>query len=89
MGKTSVYRNLVFGLFTLVLAACTSVTVRPLDRSLGMRRVCIQENARVQVSDFVSVVREGFERHGIVTAVFSGTIVALSPILNSIKFWGF
>jgi hypothetical protein len=54
-----------------------------------MRRVCIQENARVQASDFVSVVREGFERHGIVTAVFSGTIVALSPILNSIKFWGF
>ena len=67
------YRNIFLGLITLILVACTSVTVRPVDHSLGIRSVCIQENPRVQVSDFVSVIREGFNRHGIGSEVFSGT----------------
>jgi hypothetical protein len=68
-----VYRNILLGLITLTLAACTSVTARPVDHSLGIRGVCIQENPRVQVSDFISVIREGFNRHGISSEVFSET----------------
>ena len=67
------YKNILLGLITLTLTACTSVTVRPVDHSLGIRSVCIQENPRVQVSDFISVIREGFNRYGISSEVFSGT----------------
>jgi hypothetical protein len=35
--------------------------------------VCIQENPKVWVSDFLPVLREGFDRHGITTNVYSGT----------------
>jgi hypothetical protein len=59
-------------LCAVLLSACTSVTVRPVDPSLNMRLVCIQENPKVQVSDFVQVVRDGFDRHGIATEVFAG-----------------
>jgi hypothetical protein len=54
-------------------SGCTSVNVQPADRSLNLKHVCIQENPRVIVADFLTVVRDGFDRHGISTQVFSGT----------------
>lgn len=59
-------------LAAIFLAACTSVTVRPVDPTLTMRMVCIQDNPKVQVSDFVQVLRDGFQRHSIATEVYSG-----------------
>lgn len=38
---------------------------------MGMKHVCIRENPKVRVSDFISVLRDGFDRHGIITEVFS------------------
>jgi hypothetical protein len=58
---------------SLSLTACTSVTVRPLDPALTIRHVCIQDNPKVLVSDFVPVLRDGFDRHRITTEVYSGT----------------
>jgi hypothetical protein len=57
---------------SLVLGGCTAVTVRPVDKTLEIKRVCIQDNPKVQVSDFVTVVRDGFDRHGIATEVITG-----------------
>lgn len=52
--------------------ACTSVTVRPLDPALHIQHVCIEENPKVWVEDFLPVLQEGFARHGISSQVFSG-----------------
>jgi hypothetical protein len=57
----------------LLLTACTSVTVKRPDPALSIKHVCIQENPKVWVSDFLPVLREGFDRHGISTNVYSGT----------------
>jgi hypothetical protein len=65
-------RGLVVAL-AFLLTACTSVQVRPPDPALAIKHVCIQENPRVLVTDFVPVVRDGFDRHGISTEVYSGT----------------
>jgi len=56
----------------IVLTGCTAITVRPVDPSLPMKMVCIQENPKVQVDDFVTVLRDGFDRHSIATEVHSG-----------------
>lgn len=56
----------------VLVSGCTSIVVRPVDPSLGMQYVCIQENPRVQVSDFVPVLRDGFDRYSVATEVFSG-----------------
>jgi hypothetical protein len=56
----------------LVLASCTSIQVQSIDRSIDLKHACIQENPKVIVSDFLTVVRDGFDRHGISTEVFSG-----------------
>ena len=52
------------------LAGCTSTNVKPLPPTAS--HVCIQENAKVEVSDFVDVLRDGFDRHGVDTEVFAG-----------------
>src|SRR5690606_10664555 len=52
-----------------LLAACTSVDVRPVAPATSLRHVCIVNNPKVTVSDFVPVLRDGFSRHDIATAV--------------------
>jgi hypothetical protein len=57
---------------TIILAlitGCTSVNVRPVSSGLNITDVCIEENVIVIVEDFLSVVRDGFNRHGIATKV--------------------
>ncbi|WP_066458141.1 Sbal_3080 family lipoprotein [Castellaniella caeni] len=66
---------LVAGCAVASLTACTAITVTPVDRAANLRHVCIQLNPKVQVSDFVDVVRSGFDRHGITTEVFSGDVM--------------
>lgn len=53
-----------------LLSGCTSVRVHSVDPAAQMLHVCIQENPKVAVDDFVSVLRDGFDRHGISTEVF-------------------
>lgn len=56
----------------LSLSACTSVNVKPVDPTLTILHVCIEENPKVIVGDFVGVLRNGFDRHGISTEVYRG-----------------
>jgi hypothetical protein len=62
-------RLAAFALVILVFG-CTSVIVQPVNRSANIKHVCIQENPKVWVKDFVPVLQEGFERHGISSEVF-------------------
>jgi hypothetical protein len=61
-----------------LLSACSSVRVDrvPPDVLQDMRRVCIERNSKVIVSDFLPVVQDGFRRHGIETAVYDPPIPA-------------
>ena len=52
-----------------LITGCTSVNVRPVSSGLDITDVCIEENPKVIVEDFLSVVRNGFDRHGIATKV--------------------
>lgn len=53
----------------IVLSACTAVRVTPLQSAPST--MCIEENLKVKVSDFVPVLQEGFARHGITTQLYS------------------
>lgn len=64
------YRGIVI-LSTLLVFACTSVAVKPLDQSLDISHVCIENNPEVLVVDFETVLVEGLDRQGISVAVFS------------------
>jgi len=57
----------------VVLSACTSLEVRPIPpQSVKIDFVCIKKNTDVNVDDFVSVVQEGFARHGLATKLVEG-----------------
>jgi len=49
----------------LSIVGCTSVTVKPLDASYNVKRICIRENPKVTVTDFVPVIIDGLTRHNI------------------------
>ncbi|XLY88748.1 Sbal_3080 family lipoprotein [Ectopseudomonas mendocina] len=52
-----------------ILVGCTSTHVTPLQSAAD--QMCIEENPKVQVSDFVPVLQEGFARHGIETQLYT------------------
>ena len=55
----------------LVLAGCTAIQVQPLSRSeLTTPHVCIEDNPKVLLADFLPVLQHGFEQHGITTELF-------------------
>lgn len=58
----------------IAIVGCTTMTVRPIDKSATLKHVCINENPKVKVADFITVLRDGFDRHGITTEVYSGNI---------------
>jgi hypothetical protein len=49
----------------LALTGCTVVKVRPIDGNHRVENICIINNPRVTVPDFVPVMQEGFGNHGI------------------------
>jgi uncharacterized protein YcfL len=54
-----------------LLQACTSVNVRKVDASAhAMELVCIEQNPKVAVSDMLTVLEDGFQRHNIRTVVY-------------------
>ncbi|MBF0384422.1 MAG: hypothetical protein HQL27_00985 [Candidatus Omnitrophica bacterium] len=63
--------SVVFGVG--MFCGCTSIQVQPVDSSLKINHVCIEENPKVtMMGGFVDMLREGFSRHGISTEVYSG-----------------
>ena len=55
------------------VCACTTVRVQPINSDLHPAQICIEENPMVIVGDFLSVVRNRIEHHGIDTMVFTRT----------------
>lgn len=61
------------GVLSITLAGCTTVDVRKVDaKQHDLKLVCIEENPEVLVSDLLTVLDDGFQRHGIKTLVYRG-----------------
>jgi hypothetical protein len=56
----------------LLGVGCTAIRVQPVEPAATVKHVCIQDNPKVIVTDFLPVVIDGFARHGISTEVYSG-----------------
>ena len=48
---------------------CTSIEMKRLTADLNPTQVCIRENPKVLVTDFLDVLQAGFDRHGIVSKI--------------------
>jgi len=51
------------------IAACTSITVTPVEPALKMTHVCIKTNPDVRVSDFLPTLVKGLTRNGVTSEV--------------------
>jgi hypothetical protein len=76
----------------LVAFGCTSVRVQPIDATAALRHVCIEENPKVIVTDFLPVVRDGFDRHHVSTQVYTGDAPAGCDVIltyTALRSWDF
>ena len=76
----------------LGLVGCTSVNVKPVDHSIAMKHVCIHTNPAVMVSDFVMVMEDGFQRHGIAAEVYDHDLPASCEYVvdyTALRSWDF
>lgn len=55
------------------LTGCTSISVTPIQNAADIQNMCIQKNEKVLISDFISVLQDGFKRHGINTEVYTAS----------------
>lgn len=65
-------KNLISSLLILALVGCTSIKVQQLESNHQLYHVCIQQNPKVIVKEFPSVIEKGFERHGITSEIYQG-----------------
>lgn len=63
---------LAISAFLLSVGCTTTVLVKPVNRSENnITLVCIKQNPKVIVPDFIEILQEGFARHGIKTQLYS------------------
>lgn len=65
------YVTVLLGI-TLLFAACSTKTVEIVDKKHALVNVCIEDNPKVIVDDFIPVVTDLFDKHGITTQVYYG-----------------
>jgi len=61
-------------ILVLSLSACTSINVTPIGESLSFSHICIEDNPKVMVNDFVDTISDLFHDHQITSEVYSGDI---------------
>jgi len=54
--------------------ACTSIKVQPISSDNYPDKICIEENPKVIVGDFLDIIRSRIESHGIDTEVYTNEI---------------
>lgn len=68
--------KLIFCVIVIILTGgCTSITVRPVTAELNMKHVCIADGKDTcWDAQVLGVIRDGFERNGITSQVYSGKL---------------
>ena len=67
------YHSMII-IVALFAVGCTNINVRKVDSEKhSINHLCIQENPKVNVADFISVMKEKFSEHKITSEVYSGS----------------
>lgn len=60
--------------FLLILAGCTNIKVEPVERQYQISRICIEENPKVVVSDFVDGLQLLLRKHRIESQLYTKSV---------------
>lgn len=68
-------RSLFIFLALVSVSGCTAITVRPVDTALEIKHACIEDCQQMCFDgQMMGVIRDGFERHGITTQIYTGNL---------------
>lgn len=67
----SLFRLVLVLLSLALLSACTTIKIEPIDAKYSMKHICIKNcDKECFDGDMLSVIQEGFDRHGVSTDVY-------------------
>jgi hypothetical protein len=70
-------RSLIIFLAWVSMSGCTAVTVRPVNSAFAIKQACIEDCQTMCFDgEMLGVIRDGFERHGITTRIYTGDLPA-------------
>lgn len=69
------FRLITLAAFVVIASGCTSVKVQPVPQVNEIDHICIQNNPKVIIEDFVRVIEDRLQYHGITTQLMD----TLSP----------
>jgi hypothetical protein len=75
-----------------LIAGCSILTVvEPIPPQTSISEICILENPKVVISDFLPVVQEGISRHGLRSSVYREVPSACEYVLQYVAYqrWDF
>ena len=72
MKKITIYTIALLPL--TILAGCASVDVRPVSKIHNISHVCIENNPKVVVANFTTIVADVFQDHGITTKMYNAPV---------------
>jgi hypothetical protein len=72
MKKITIYTIALLPL--TILAGCASVDVRPVSKIHNISHVCIENNPKVIVANFTTIVADVFQDHGITTKMYNAPV---------------
>lgn len=83
--------NTIIVVSLMALSGCTSIKVDPVSSEYNLSHVCIERNPKVQVSEFLPVVEDRFQYHGITTQVVDATLPSCEYRLTytALRSWDF
>lgn len=62
--------QVLMGAAFIFIVGCTSIDVRPISHSHNLMHVCIEDNPKVIVRDFVAAIEYHLERYAITSELF-------------------
>ena len=72
MKKITIYTIALLPL--TILAGCASIDVRPVSKIHNISHVCIENNPKVVVANFTTIVADVFQDHGITTKMYNAPV---------------
>lgn len=85
------FRALAIG-FLLTLTGCTNIKVEPVDRQYQISKLCIEENPKVVVGDFVDGLQSLLRKHGIESRLYATPVPSSCEYrlsYNATRSWDF
>lgn len=72
--RSDAAQAVILGCLLGLVVGCTAIHIEPVESGVGLTHVCIKEDPKVIVPDFLTILRAGFRRHRISSEMYTDAV---------------